>query len=118
MEERSSLLKDHASLDRADASDLQCQLNERERAARRHTVWALLGLSPAGLIPLFAVANELGGYALFGAAIVISGIEASRAIKARGEALELREKLHSLSSPWTSSSLPPSVDSGPPGSSV
>ena len=84
-----------AALDKSEAEELAIELEKRERAARRHTIWAVLGVSPAGLIPLIAATNDFGVAALVVGVVCITGIEAWRAAKARGDASELRAKLDS-----------------------
>lgn len=103
------------ALKMADAADVTERLKKRESEAQRHAFWAVMGVSPVGLIPLVATASEFGVAALVGGMLIISVREALRAMRARSEASELREKLHSLNASWTSSTLeaPPSMDERP-----
>jgi hypothetical protein len=82
----------------ADAADVTERLRVRESQARRHTLWALLGVSPIGLIPLVATTSEFGVAALAGGMLVITVREALRAMSAHSEVSELREELHRLTS--------------------
>ena len=94
-----------AALRRADAEDVARLLAERERAARRHTLWALLGVSPAGLIPMIGAVSEFGVPVLVAGMTAIAATETLRAVRARGEAQALRERLHALTTEWTPSRL-------------
>lgn len=85
-------------LEKADAADIAERLRVRESEARRHTLWALVGISPVGLIPLVATTSEFGVAALVGGMLVITVREALRAMSAHSEVSELREELHSLTS--------------------
>lgn len=89
------------ALDDANSADVTRELEHRERAARRHTMWALLGVSPAAALPLVAAASTFGVLALVGAMTAISTREALRAVRARRDAAALRERLHYLTSDWT-----------------
>ena len=93
------------ALREADIADVTRRLEERERSASRHTLWAVLGVSPAGLLPLIGTASEFGVAALITGVAAITVVEAVRAIRARGEAARLRSQLEELTAPWTSSSF-------------
>ena len=94
-------------LEEADADDITSRLAERERDAKRHTLWALLGVSPAALIPLVATASELGVWAVLVGMSLVVVKEALAAFKARADVSELREELHQLRSEWSSSKVEP-----------
>ena len=91
-------------LDELDASDVEERLERREKDARRHTLWALLGVSPSALIPLVAAGSELGVWAVIVGMLVVVTKESLAAFRAHGEASDLREELHRLRSEWSSSS--------------
>ena len=80
----------------ANVADVSRELEARERAARRHTVWALLGVSPAAAIPLVATASEFGMWALLAGMTAVALRETLGAVRAHRDVAELREKLHSL----------------------
>ena len=93
-----------AAIEASEAAELAVEIEAREQAARRHTLWALLGVSPAGLIPLLAASSDFGVAALLTGAVCITGIEAWRALRARAEAAELRDELRHRASSTTSMS--------------
>ena len=72
------------------------QLDERKRARRRHLTWALLGVSPGALVPLFVSLSAVGVSALVGAVGLMTGVEAWRAWRARRDVVELKDTLESL----------------------
>lgn len=81
-------------LDEADTQDIAARLAEKERKAKLHTMWAVLGVSPAALIPLIATASEFGVWA---AAVGMSVIVVKEAVAAMGagrDASALRRELH------------------------
>ena len=92
------------ALEAEDVIDVSRELDGRERAARRHTIWALLGVSPVAVIPLVATASEFGVWAFLAAMSVVAARETLLAVRAHRDASELRERLHALTSEWSSSS--------------
>jgi len=70
----------------ADREDLRERLQERRRAARRHTFWAAMGVSPAALIPVLGTLNELGMGLAVSLSAVVMVVEAWRAQRATREA--------------------------------
>jgi hypothetical protein len=70
---------------------------ERERAsARRHALWALLGVSPGALVPLVGSAAEFGFAGLLAIGVAVFGIEGWRSIRASREAAKLERQLEQL----------------------
>ena len=77
----------------AERLDLLERLGSRRAAVRRHTLLALLGVSPAVLFPVLANFGDSGIAFL---AVVISlmmGLEASRAVRAKRDVAELKRAL-------------------------
>jgi len=68
----------------------------RRRAARRHTLWAILGVSPTTLIPLLAAVHDFGPEIVGVAAVVIVAIEGWRAVRARTDAREIEAALEEV----------------------
>ena len=69
------------------------RLNSRMAAVRRHTLLALLGVSPAVLFPLLATFGDSGVVLLAAVITLMMGLEASRALRARRDAAELKRAL-------------------------
>lgn len=82
-----------AALQQSEVDDLSAQLESREAAARRHGLWAVLGVSPAALVPLIATASDFGVTALVAGSILVTGVEAWRALRARASAARIRTDL-------------------------
>lgn len=78
--------------------DLEEQLQKRRRASRRHTLWAVLGVSPGAIVPLLAVASEFGITVVAALSFFVAAVEAWRAVQARADAQEIEEKLRQVSS--------------------
>lgn len=66
--------------------DLQDRREELLNAARRHTLWAVLGLSPGAIIPLVVSVGEMGMGVFVAALVAMTGTETVRAVRARLEA--------------------------------
>ena len=93
------------AIDGATVADLTRELAACERAGRRHRAWALLGISPAAAIPLFAAAAEWGFWAFIAGMLAVATREALKAVEAHRRASTLRSQLHDLTKEWSSSSL-------------
>jgi hypothetical protein len=87
------------SLLEMDIRELEEQVRAARSAARRHTLWAVLGVSPGAVIPLLLTIHELGMAVIGAFSVFVAGVESWRAIQARMDAAELQERLSSLSSP-------------------
>jgi hypothetical protein len=75
-------------LEALNRAELTQQLEARRKAARRHGLWAVLGLSPAAVVPFILTAHELGIAVAVGCTVFVSGVEAWRAIQAHMDAEE------------------------------
>lgn len=82
-----------AALVDAERRDLELELESRRSAAHRHALWAMLGVSPGAVIPLLASFHEMGMVALAIGVLLVTGVEAWRAIQARMDAAELVQRL-------------------------
>jgi len=78
---------------RTHTADLRRRLAERRAAARRHGTWALLGLSPAALIPLVLWGNEYGVIGAVAASALVTITETWRAFKAGRDADRIEVRL-------------------------
>ena len=76
--------------------ELLARIDEREAAVRRHTIWAVLGVSPGAVIPLFLTLGQMGWLSLLIAMVLMVVWELFKAGRARAEANELREELRRL----------------------
>lgn len=76
--------------------DLEERLRVRRRAARRHTLWAVLGVSPATLIPLLAAVHDFGPEIAGFAAVLVLGVEGWRAVQARADVREIEAALEEV----------------------
>ncbi len=79
--------------------ELEGRLASKRKASRRHTVWALLGVSPGALLPFGALLGEsaLGAAVILG--VLVTATEAWRAVRARAEATKLEMALKRLRLP-------------------
>ena len=76
--------------------ELEAQIQERRRSARRHTLWAMLGVSPAGLLPMLGLGWDFGFGGVVVAGVFITGIEAWRAVQAHADLREAEEAVRKL----------------------
>ena len=76
--------------------DLLDQLQKREGARERHTMWALIGISPGAAVPLLLSLSQFGGSALAAGVLLMTGREAWRAVCAKRDVAELRQALKEL----------------------
>lgn len=79
--------------------ELEGRVASKRKASRRHTVWALLGVSPGALLPFGALLGEsaLGAAVILG--VLVTATEAWRALRARAEAAKLEMALNRLRLP-------------------
>jgi hypothetical protein len=80
-------------LEALNRAELTQQMEARRKAARRHGLWAVLGLSPAAFVPLILMAHELGIAIAAGCTFFVSGVEAWRAFQAHMDAKECEAAL-------------------------
>ena len=85
-----------AALLQADRGDLETRLETARREQRRHTLWALLGVSPAALPILFAVGDR-GAAAVAVATVGIFAVEGWRAFTSGREARRIEIRLLEVS---------------------
>lgn len=79
--------------------DLQDRREELLNAARRHTLWAVLGLSPGAIIPLVVSVGEMGMGVFVAALVAMTGTETVRAVRARREADAIGPPCHAVTAP-------------------
>ncbi len=81
----------------SERKDLEEQQLSRRAAARRHTLWALLGVSPTAAIPLLAATRfGVGMFAILSLCVAV--VEAWNAIRAHMDATDIEGRLKRLSS--------------------
>jgi hypothetical protein len=80
----------------AELNAAEARMHEEDRAASRHGLFALLGASPATLLPLFGIGLDLGPSVLLVASVGVALVEGWRSIRARGRAASEREHWESL----------------------
>jgi len=80
----------------AERRDLIESLAVTRKAARRHTFWAAMGVSPGAALPLFFSLSEVGLVGVVAASGVVAALEAWRAVKANRKADDIAERLASL----------------------
>lgn len=74
----------------ADLTDALRELDDAQRRSKRHLMWALLGLSPAALIPFMGLLAE-GSFGLIVVLVVlVLLVEGWRYVRAEKEASRLR----------------------------
>lgn len=84
----------------ADRRDLQERIRKRRSAARFHTIWAFLGVSPPAVLPLLVVLTETGFAMAIVFAFFIGGVESWNAVQAWMDVKALEEELEQLESPF------------------
>lgn len=86
-----------AALARAsERQDLEREVATHRAAARRHTFWAALGVSPAAALPLFVSFDTIGFVGVGIAVALISGLEAWRAVRSNRAAFQAEARLKRL----------------------
>ena len=88
--------------------ELLDRIHEREDDRHRHTLWALVGVSPGALVPLVVSVSQLGASALAGSVFVMTALEAWRAWRAKKDVINLREALAEL--PHLADTAPSDLD--------
>lgn len=78
---------------RAEVEELEERARLRRSAARRHRLWAVLGVSPGALIPLLVSVRELGAAGAVALSVLVVGVEAWRWIRAGMDAARLEARL-------------------------
>ena len=92
-------MSDAVQRDGSEASRLAVELRDwderiksAQRAADRHGAFALLGVSPASVLPMLGMGIDFGAAALIGASVVVGGLETWRWIRSRSQVRTLREE--------------------------
>ena len=81
----------------SEQAELETTLRATRAAARRHTLWGLLGASPGALIPLIATANQFGIAVAAGLSVVLAGVELWRGARLFNVAAALEHRLKATS---------------------
>lgn len=99
-EESSASLEVHGSdaVKVAERRDLSEALTKSRKAARRHTFWAAMGVSPGAALPMFLSLNEAGLIGVVVASCGVACLEMWRALKANREADAIEAQLDQLDS--------------------
>lgn len=84
------------ALAEADRLDLRERIRKRRSAARFHTIWAFLGISPPALLPFLVVLTEAGFAMAIVFAFFIGGVESWNAIQAWMDVRMLEEELEQI----------------------
>ena len=66
-------------------ADCEARMEAARKAANRHGLFALLGVSPASLLPMIGLGIDFGAMAILGAGAVVVGLETWRWARARAE---------------------------------
>jgi hypothetical protein len=77
--------------------ELETQLRKTRAAARRHTLWGLLGASPGAVIPLIVTANHFGLVGVAAFSVVLAGVELWRGSRLFNAAAGLESRLQETS---------------------
>ena len=77
----------------AERVDLLERLNSRQVAVRRHTLLAILGVSPSVLLPAVGTFGDGGVVALALIILLMIGLESTRAVRAKRDVAELKRAL-------------------------
>lgn len=81
---------------RSEIRELEERVISRRRAGRRHTIWALLGLSPGALLPFAALLSESAISGAVALVVLVTGTEIWRAKKAERDAKRAEDALRNL----------------------
>jgi hypothetical protein len=81
----------------SERAELSAELVRTRAAARRHTLWGLLGASPAALVPLIVTANHYGIAAAGGLCVLLAGVELWRGARLFNVAAGLETRLKTTS---------------------
>ena len=76
--------------------DLEEQLAAKEAQVRKHTFWAVLGVSPGAILPLIFSLGELGIAALVVGVVAMTVLEVWRAYRAQAEVTAIERSLRAL----------------------
>lgn len=76
--------------------EVEAQLARSRRARDRHAVFALLGLSPAAVLPMLGLAIDFGFEVVLIASVFVSGLESWRAVQSGADAREAEEERRRL----------------------
>ena len=82
--------------------ELADRIESKRRAASRHSLFAILGVSPAWILPMAGLATDFGLGIAIVASVLITGLESWRADQARAdlrEAEEAQQRLLEASAP-------------------
>ena len=82
---------------RSERAELEEAFRATRAAARRHTLWGLLGASPGAVIPLIATVNHFGITVAAGCSIVLAGVELWRGARLFNAAGGLESRLKATS---------------------
>lgn len=88
-------------------AELESAVRRKRAAARRHGLWALLGISPAAAIPLLGTTAEFGVAGLLAIGAAVFAIEGWRSIRANRAANELEREMGDLDAEIRALSPPP-----------
>jgi hypothetical protein len=72
-------------------AEYDAQIAESQRQSRRHSLFAVLGLSPAALLPILGLGMDFGPEIAVVASVFVTGIESWRAVQARADQREAEE---------------------------
>ena len=65
--------------------ECETRIAESRKAAKWHGLFAVLGVSPASLVPMVGLGVDFGAVAILGASAAVVGLESWRYFRARGE---------------------------------
>jgi hypothetical protein len=72
-------------------AEYDAQIADSKRKSRRHSLFAVLGLSPAALLPILGLGMDFGPEVAVAASVFVTGIESWRAVQARADQREAEE---------------------------
>ena len=81
----------------SERAELEAQCRATRAAARRHTLWGLLGVSPGAVIPLIVTANHFGIAMAAGLSTLLAGVELWRGARLFNAAAGLENRLQATS---------------------
>lgn len=81
----------------SERAELEAQFRATRGAARRHTLWGLLGVSPGAVIPLILTANHYGIAIAAGLSVLLAGVELWRGARMFNAAAMIENRLKETS---------------------
>lgn len=77
-------------------SENEARIADARKAVRRHSLFALCGLSPAAVLPILGLGADFGFEAAVLASVLVTGVESWRAVQAKADLREAEARRKEL----------------------